>query len=480
MRRYSIKNRLYIFIISVVLLVAVATTLISYIANTKQINDFYKKSTIDNAKNFSVTIDVEFIKELKTIVKSDEYQQLRKQAEDEDNNELIEDYLKNKGLWTKYSNIRQQIDEYIKNIQNIKYLYLITFEGIDSNYDMYLIDDSTTDLYETGYYEKREPEFEGLDLKTAEPTISNGDWGWLCSGYQPLYDNQGNFVCLVGCDISMEAVMNARHTYLTYIIVSTLVILLAVLIGAFMILNKTLIKPLNNITTMVKKFRPTKNIEEANIIDLNINSKNEIGEIYKNIQTMEISIIQYLNQMIDMKEDIDRKNTKISQLSTKSYKDALTNVGNKASYTKAVNKLNQQISAKSNIPFAIVMIDINNLKSVNDECGHKYGDDYIVGCCQMICNAFKHSPVYRIGGDEFVVIAQGYDYENRIDICRELRLAFDESYNKTDNLYNRYSAAIGMSDYTSNDMSVDIVFKRADKLMYESKQRFKSVYGKYR
>ena len=98
----------------------------------------------------------------------------------------------------------------------------------------------------------------------------------------------------------------------------------------------------------------------------------------------------------------------------------------------------------------------------------------------MICNAFKHSPVYRIGGDEFVVIAQGYDYENRIDICRELRSAFDESYNKTDNLYNRYSAAIGISDYTSNDMSVDIVFKRADKLMYESKQRFKSVYGKYR
>jgi GGDEF domain-containing protein len=53
------------------------------------------------------------------------------------------------------------------------------------------------------------------------------------------------------------------------------------------------------------------------------------------------------------------------------------------------------------------MFDLNDLKHINDRYGHERGDEYIVNCCRLICQVFKHSPVFRIGGDEFVALLRG-------------------------------------------------------------------------
>ena len=127
------------------------------------------------------------------------------------------------------------------------------------------------------------------------------------------------------------------------------------------------------------------------------------------------------------------------------------------------------------------MVDVNNLKKINDENGHKAGDQYILGCCRMVCNAFKHSPVFRIGGDEFVVIVEGSDYESRYAILESLKKSFAESYNQENkDQWFRYSASIGISESRANDTTVELIFRRADKAMYEDKKRFKSLYGSYR
>jgi len=54
--------------------------------------------------------------------------------------------------------------------------------------------------------------------------------------------------------------------------------------------------------------------------------------------------------------------------------------------------------------FGVIGCDVNGLKKINDTLGHKAGDEYICAACKMLCEYFKHSPVFRIGGDEFVVI----------------------------------------------------------------------------
>ena len=127
------------------------------------------------------------------------------------------------------------------------------------------------------------------------------------------------------------------------------------------------------------------------------------------------------------------------------------------------------------------MVDMNDLKRINDEFGHKMGDSYIIGCCHLICEVFKHSPVYRIGGDEFVVLLRGVDYENSHALVVTLKKRYEAALNNTKaEPWERYSAAVGMAELSSDDLTVDLVFKRADKAMYADKQRIKKALGSYR
>lgn len=131
--------------------------------------------------------------------------------------------------------------------------------------------------------------------------------------------------------------------------------------------------------------------------------------------------------------------------------------------------------------FAVVMVDMNNLKRINDEYGHKAGDLYIKGCCYLICEAFKHSPVFRIGGDEFVAILRGQDFERRFQNLQDLRDSFDDAMeNAEEDPWLRYSASVGMAEHGSDDNSFELVFKRADRAMYEEKKLFKALHGSYR
>jgi len=178
--------------------------------------------------------------------------------------------------------------------------------------------------------------------------------------------------------------------------------------------------------------------------------------------------------------EIKVRDEQIGQISQEAYRDALTGVGSKAAYNNKIAELNGAL-ADGLTEIALVMIDMNNLKQINDEYGHKSGDIYIRGCCHMICEAFKHSPVFRVGGDEFVAILMGSDYESRNENVRKLREAFAETVAQTsEDPWMRYSAAVGMAELASDDNTLEFVFKRADKAMYEEKKAFKAANGSYR
>ena len=151
-------------------------------------------------------------------------------------------------------------------------------------------------------------------------------------------------------------------------------------------------------------------------------------------------------------------------------KDALTGVKNKHAYVTAESKLNDQIDAETDgLEFAVTVCDINGLKQVNDEQGHSSGDEYIRNACKIICDVFDHSPVYRIGGDEFVVIMSGKDYENRHNLIK--RFYNIQVENKRNGLV---TLAYGMAEFIpEKDLTLQDVFERADNLMYENKKRFK-------
>ena len=156
---------------------------------------------------------------------------------------------------------------------------------------------------------------------------------------------------------------------------------------------------------------------------------------------------------------------------TQAYQDALTKVKNKAAYDIMAESLDRD-AANNLAEYSIVMIDLNRLKLINDQYGHeRVRNEYIIGSCRIICKVFKHSPVFRIGGDEFAAILQGDDYHQRVELNNELKKRFGESSgNEMMEPWKRYSASVGMSTYENGD-TVETVFKRADQAMYEDKSR---------
>ncbi len=148
-------------------------------------------------------------------------------------------------------------------------------------------------------------------------------------------------------------------------------------------------------------------------------------------------------------------------------KDSLTGVKNKHAYALAEEELSSRIACGDSEEYAIIVFDLNNLKHVNDTYGHKKGDEYIKEGCKIICETFSHSPVYRVGGDEFVVIAHNNDYE-KVDFL----MGVIDMKNNENKIRGKVTIAAGMAR-SSDDLSFSDVFNQADSNMYEKKKKMK-------
>ncbi len=153
-------------------------------------------------------------------------------------------------------------------------------------------------------------------------------------------------------------------------------------------------------------------------------------------------------------------------------RDELTGVRNKTAYNELEKSIQESIdNGMEYPPFALVVCDANNLKVINDTEGHTAGDEYIKEVSKLLCDVFDHSPVFRVGGDEFVVFLRGSDFASREELMKRLR---DQVLENMQSEAGPVLAA-GIAEYMpKNDDIVSKVFERADKEMYEDKQKLKS------
>ena len=105
----------------------------------------------------------------------------------------------------------------------------------------------------------------------------------------------------------------------------------------------------------------------------------------------------------------------------------------------------------------------------NGTKGHEAGDTYIKNSCHIICEYFRHSPVYRIGGDEFVAFLEGEDFVNREAILADFNKQMEENIGTNDVVI---SCGIDIFQLDSED-SFFKLFERADRKMYERKRKLK-------
>ena len=157
-------------------------------------------------------------------------------------------------------------------------------------------------------------------------------------------------------------------------------------------------------------------------------------------------------------------------------RDPLTNVKNRMAFEDKENELQDMISADPDISFGIAMFDVNNLKMMNDSQGHEAGDDYLMRSCHLICNVFKHSPIYRIGGDEFVAVLMGDDYDNRDALLVTINESMSPYLDSMPLPPDYLSIACGIAVFDrSSDSSVSDVIKHADEAMYKDKASKKGL-----
>lgn len=131
-------------------------------------------------------------------------------------------------------------------------------------------------------------------------------------------------------------------------------------------------------------------------------------------------------------------------------------------------------SLNGKIKFAIGVFDCDDLKKINDQYGHDKGDEYLKAASRVICQVFQHSPVFRIGGDEFSVILRNEDYQNREALVRQLEKAKAEITASTQNKWEQVHMSMGIAVYDpQSDRTVNDVARHADELMYENKRNRK-------
>ena len=143
-----------------------------------------------------------------------------------------------------------------------------------------------------------------------------------------------------------------------------------------------------------------------------------------------------------------------------SNKDSLTGVGNSAAFENAIQKLEAEIEVAKNQEIGIFLCDINNLSRINDKKGWEAGNEAIISLGKLVCETFKHSPVFRTGDDEFTAILQGQDLKNVAASTRKIKKSL------------KIAAGLGFArlQEKEGENKLHLTIKRAEKEMLKDKK----------
>ena len=153
------------------------------------------------------------------------------------------------------------------------------------------------------------------------------------------------------------------------------------------------------------------------------------------------------------------------------YTDTMTRVGNKAAYVECVDALYKRIKNNEKFIFTVVVVDINELKKVNDTYGHEYGDILIQNAASVLKTVWNRKYIYRIGGDEFAVVCSDVEKETtekQMQILEEEIAIFNQNKN-SDVPFLQMAAGMSIYNYETDKEYMD-VFRRADEAMYKDKK----------
>jgi diguanylate cyclase (GGDEF)-like protein len=159
-----------------------------------------------------------------------------------------------------------------------------------------------------------------------------------------------------------------------------------------------------------------------------------------------------------------------NQLQDLASHDPLTRVLNAGAYYRACD---QQIHAsqRANQSFAVLFIDLDHFKSINDTYGHAIGDEVLRAVAQTLQNTVRRSDIVgRIGGEEFSVFLPNTQMLGAQQLAETLRLAIESIHIEVAGVRLKITASIGVAAKRYEQETMQAIQQHADQAMYEAKR----------
>lgn len=277
----------------------------------------------------------------------------------------------------------------------------------------------------------------------------------------------------------METVRAAQAKNILRLFVYLISMTVVITIVGITVVHFTLIRP-------VKRLRDTANAYNSSDIEathrlfsnLHVNTRDELTDLAGSMRRMEMDVYDNIHRLTAMNEELSATQSEARKMTELANTDALTGLRNKVAYNYEAGRIDSFIKNGEAVNFGIAMVDLNYLKFINDDFGHDKGDEALVRLAKALSNAFAHSPIFRIGGDEFVVILKNEDYDQAPRLIRAFNNSLGVSIDDEESLEDALSAALGYAKYDPDiDTCVEDVFKRADQAMYARKRAMKANRG---
>lgn len=162
----------------------------------------------------------------------------------------------------------------------------------------------------------------------------------------------------------------------------------------------------------------------------------------------------YQNKLIDM-----------------AYRDPLTNLGNRKAFSEELQR-SLELMQRQERSLALLYIDLDRFKQVNDQYGHDIGDALLISIAQRLQSSLRQPDhVYRLGGDEFTVLLTDADPESAMKLAERLLSSLGQPFIDDRLVIDFVTPSIGIALFPQHAKQAESLIKAADIAMYEAKQQ---------
>jgi diguanylate cyclase len=150
--------------------------------------------------------------------------------------------------------------------------------------------------------------------------------------------------------------------------------------------------------------------------------------------------------------------------------DPLTNLPNRAQFLGALQSAIEAVDAKpTNTLLAVLLVDLDRFKIVNDSLGHSYGDAILKEASTRLRYLLREGEIAaRLGGDEFLMLIETQDSKSLLNRANEVVLSLGKTYN-IESVELHLAASVGITTYPFDRSTADVLISHADEAMYDAK-----------